>query len=144
MKIDQMQKANEICRISEGTRVEGFLFSETDIRIDGVFEGKIYTKGRLVLGEKALVKGTVFCQNVDIWGNFDGELFVSDCFVLKECADFKGDLKTVKICIEMGAKFNGPCHIITRDEFNKNCSEVFPNLSTKQTNPVGSKKEQAK
>ena len=42
---------NEVSRISTGTVIKGEINSPNDIRIDGVFEGKIFSKGRVVVGE---------------------------------------------------------------------------------------------
>jgi cytoskeletal protein CcmA (bactofilin family) len=39
-------------RIVEGTRIEGTLISDSNIRIDGQLSGDIQTKGRLVIGPK--------------------------------------------------------------------------------------------
>ena len=37
---------NEVSRISVGTEVQGNLISQSDIRIDGVFEGDMVTSGK--------------------------------------------------------------------------------------------------
>ena len=66
-KAEIIPQANELCRISKGTRITGVMTSSADIRIDGIFEGTVYTKGKLVIGEAANVKGKIFCQNCDLW-----------------------------------------------------------------------------
>ncbi len=67
---------NEVSRISTGTVIKGEINSPNDIRIDGVFEGKIFSKGRVVVGEKAEIKGDIVCDNVDFWGKMTGSLFL--------------------------------------------------------------------
>ena len=52
---------NEVSRISTGTVIKGEINSPNDIRIDGTFEGKIVCKGRVVAGEKAVIKGDIVC-----------------------------------------------------------------------------------
>ena len=84
-KAEIIPQANELCRIS------------ADIRIDGVFEGTVYTKGKLVIGEAAHVKGKVFCQNCDLWGHAEGEMYIEDIINFKANSDFSGDLKTPKL-----------------------------------------------
>ncbi len=102
---------NDICRISAGTEVKGSLVSKSDIRIDGCFDGELTTGGKLVLGEHANIKGNIVCNSADIWGTIDGELTVKEAANFKSSASFTGNLKTGRISIELGAKFNGNCAI---------------------------------
>ena len=48
---------NEVSRIATGTVFKGEIESKSDIRIDGTFDGKINSTGRVVVGEGANVKG---------------------------------------------------------------------------------------
>ncbi len=108
---------NEVSRIAAGTNVKGTLFSKSDIRIDGCFEGDLATDGKLVVGEGASLKGNFICVNADIWGKVEGEICAKECTTFKSVASFEGNLNTGKISIEMGAIFNGNCKIITGEEF---------------------------
>ena len=116
---------NEVSRISVGTEVQGNLVSQSDIRIDGVFEGDMVTSGKLVLGDRAIIRGNVICSSADIWGTVEGELCAKDSITFKSTANFTGNLKTNKICIEMGATFSGSCKIITEEEFAALSAEYF-------------------
>ena len=71
-------QVNDVTRISAGTEIQGALGSNSDIRIDGVFEGDLVTSGKLVLGEKAVIKGNVMCNSADIWGTIEGTFTVGD------------------------------------------------------------------
>ena len=116
---------NEVSRISAGTDVKGSLVSQSDIRIDGVFEGELITGGKLVLGENAAIRGNVMCANADIWGKIEGDLIVGDTVTFKEKSSFDGHLKTIRICIEMGASFSGSCQIINEAEFKEISAQYF-------------------
>ena len=105
---------NSVSRISEGTLFKGDIESKSDIRIDGTFEGKITTTGRVVVGEGALVKGEVFCENADIFGNFDGSLQVRDTLSLMGACTVKGDLEIAKLSVELGAAFDGTCKMLRK------------------------------
>ena len=48
---------NDISRISAGSSIKGEITSPNDIRIDGNFEGKIISQAKVVVGEKAVIKG---------------------------------------------------------------------------------------
>ncbi len=110
-------QVNEISRIAEGTKVKGSLISDYDIRIDGSFDGDLVTKGKLVVGVNANLRGNIVCNTADIFGFVEGELISGGITSFKSSADFRGNLKTQRISIEVDAIFNGTCKIITDQEF---------------------------
>lgn len=116
-KNDSGSQINEVSRIAEGTIVKGSLGSEYDIRIDGKFEGDLITKGKLVVGNNAYIKGNIVCDTADIWGHVEGDLVTAGVTSFKSVANFMGNLKTSRIAIEIGAVFNGTCKIISDEEF---------------------------
>ena len=117
---------NEVSRISTGTTVKGEISSSNDIRIDGTFEGKIYSKGRVVVGEKALIKGDIICSNVDFWGTMEGNFFVKDTLSLKSSSKVKGDLHIKRLQVELDAKFDGTCQMISESDFDRLCGNAAP------------------
>lgn len=132
-KTEIIPQANELCRISKGTKITGLMTSSADIRIDGTFDGTVYTKGKLVIGEAANIKGKIFAQSCDVWGHVEGDIFMEDIINFKANSNFTGSLKTPKLSIEVGVVYNGSCHIITKEEYNKHLHEI-PELN-KETAP---------
>ena len=110
---------NSISRISAGTVIKGEIVSPSDIRIDGTFEGKVQTKSRVVVGETAIVKGDIICENIDLWGKVNGNVFVKDTLALMDGCHVDGNLNVRRLSVELGATFNGNCRMITDGEFNK-------------------------
>ena len=110
---------NSISRISAGTVIKGEIMSPYDIRIDGTFEGKVHTKGRVVVGETAFVNGDIICENIDLWGKVEGNVFVKDTLALMEGCHVNGNLHTKRLSVELGSTFNGNCRMITEGEFDK-------------------------
>ena len=49
----EVQQQIALNLLSEGTQITGDLHASNDIRIDGELKGKIFTKGRLVIGQMA-------------------------------------------------------------------------------------------
>ena len=43
---------NDISRISAGSVIKGEITSPNDIRIDGTFEGRIFSQAKVVVGKK--------------------------------------------------------------------------------------------
>lgn len=118
-KNDTMLNVNSISRISSGTIIKGEIVSPGDIRIDGTFDGKIQCKGRVVIGETASIKGDIVCDNVDLWGKVEGNIFVKDTLSLKEGCVVNGNLHIKKLAVELGSTFNGNCRMISESEFDK-------------------------
>ncbi|HCT94133.1 MAG: hypothetical protein A2X19_03255 [Bacteroidetes bacterium GWE2_39_28] len=108
----------EVNRICTGTEFHGTLKSTSDIRIDGFFEGKINTLGKLVIGEFAKLIGEATCKSCDIWGEVDGKIVVKEVFGLRKSGKIKGKVSCQKIFIEEGGEFNGTCKMITEEEFD--------------------------
>ena len=118
-KTEPVVNVNSISRISAGTVIKGEIHSPTAIRIDGTFEGRVQSKGRVVVGESATIKGDIVCENIDLWGKVEGNLFVKDTLSLKEGCVVDGNLHIRRLAVELGATFNGNCKTITEAEFNK-------------------------
>ena len=118
-KMEPVVNANAISRISAGTVIKGEILSPCDIRIDGTFEGKIQSKGRVVVGESAHIKGDIVCDNIDLWGKVDGGVFVKDTLALKEGCVVNGNLHIKKLSVELGATFNGNCKMISETDFDR-------------------------
>lgn len=95
--------------IVSGTKLEGTVNANSDIRIDGELIGKLFCKGRVIIGPSGMVDGEVDCQNAIIEGRFTGNLKVAELLNVKETATISGDIKTDKINIQSGASFNGNC-----------------------------------
>lgn len=110
---------NQVSRISSGTKVKGEINTDSDIRIDGEFEGKLVSKGRVVIGETAVITGDIVGTNVDFWGKMKGNFYVKDTLSLKSSAQVDGDMHTKRLQVELNARFNGSCHMIEDGEFEK-------------------------
>ena len=110
---------NEVSRISTGTVIKGEINSPNDIRIDGAFEGKLVCKGRVVVGENAVTKGDIICDSLDFGGRLEPSLHVKDILSLKDTCEVAGDLHVKRLAVELGARFNGACRMLTEGEFDK-------------------------
>ena len=117
-KVEHTVNVNSVSSISSGTFFKGEITSLSDIRIDGDFEGMLYSKGRVVIGETANVKGDIICDNVDMWGHITGNLYVKDTLSLKKGSAVDGVLNIRRLFVELGSAFNGTCKMITEAEFD--------------------------
>ncbi len=125
MDIQKVKKAvepevsvNDVSRISQGTVIKGEISSDCDIRVDGKVEGKIYSKGKVVVGPQAVIAGGLACQNVDFWGTMKGDMYVKDLLTIKSKASIEGNINVNKVQVEMGAMINGTSKMITPEEYD--------------------------
>lgn len=95
--------------IAKNTTIKGEVISDGDFRIDGVLEGELKTKGRVIIGAGGYVQGTIEALNADIEGTFSGKLNVEKTLTLKALADISGDVVVGKLSVEPGAVFNASC-----------------------------------
>lgn len=95
--------------IAKKSTFTGDVSSEGDFRIDGVLEGTLKTKGRVIIGAEGIIKGNVEAENADIEGKFSGQLLVSNMLTIKNTAHISGDVVIGKLSIEPGATFNATC-----------------------------------
>ena len=125
-KSEPQVNINSVSRISSGTSIIGEMRSSSDIRVDGCFEGKLYTDGKVVVGETAEVKGDIVCSNIDIWGKVGGNLIIKDTTSLKAGCSVDGNLKVRKLIVELDSVFNGTCRMITVEEYESMAREYRP------------------
>jgi cytoskeletal protein CcmA (bactofilin family) len=95
--------------LTYGSKIVGTITAENDFRIDGEVEGKIFCNGKVVVGQKGYLKGSISCNNAEIIGTVEGEISVQDTLSLRQNAKVKGNVKIKVLIIEPGAIFNGQC-----------------------------------
>ena len=95
--------------LTNGSRIVGEIFAESDFRIDGDVEGTITCNGKVVIGQKGFMKGSITCVNAEIIGTVEGDITVSELLSLRSTANIKGDVKTKILLVEPNAVFNGTC-----------------------------------
>lgn len=131
---------NDISRISVGTAIKGEISSDNDIRVDGKIDGKIFSKGKIVVGPQAVITGGLACTNVDFLGSLKGEIYVKELLTLKSNAVIEGNINVNKLQVEMGAQVNGSCHMITPEEYDKQVTSFVTTPVPEKVAPVSHKK----
>ena len=115
---------NAVSRIAAGMTLKGGeIFTTNDIRIDGSFEGRITSKGRIIVGEGGSVKADLICTNLDVWGNYEGDATIKDTLSLRSSSRVKGSFSAAHLMVEMGAEFEGQTRIISEEDFARAAGE---------------------
>ena len=108
-KMNETDNSAAVNLISQGTEITGDIKSAGDIRIDGILNGNMVTRGKVVIGPTGRVKGEVECKNSEVSGLIDGKITVSQLLNLKASSKISGTIITSKLSIEPGALFTGNC-----------------------------------
>ncbi|MBU0560402.1 MAG: polymer-forming cytoskeletal protein [Bacteroidetes bacterium] len=99
--------AEDVSILSSGIKIEGKLYSEGNVRLDGQMVGELTVNGNLTLGDSSNVKGNVKARNVTICGKVEGTVQVADKLILESGSKLTGDLVSKILVIEEGAIFEG-------------------------------------
>ena len=86
---------------------KGEMSFEKGLRLQGRFEGKMNTPGRLHIAKEARMQADVDCGALTIEGDVKGNLSANDRIELKSTARYEGDLRASKLTVDEGAIFNG-------------------------------------
>ena len=115
---------NAVSRIAAGmTLVGGEIRTTNDLRIDGSFEGRINSRGRVIIGEGGSVKADIVCSNLDVWGAYEGDAVVKDTLSLRKGSAVKGNFSTGHLSVEIGSVFEGQTKVIKEEEFARLAGE---------------------
>lgn len=100
--------------LTSGSKIIGTVITDSDMRVDGIIEGDVKCAGKLVIGEKGLIKGSVECQNAEIMGKLDGKINVKYALALRATSSLQGEISTSTLVIEPNAMFNGICSMASK------------------------------
>jgi cytoskeletal protein CcmA (bactofilin family) len=95
--------------LTNGSKIVGKIFADSDFRIDGEVEGTITCNGKVIIGQSGFLKGSISCINAEVIGKVDGDIIVAETLSLRSTAIIKGDVKTRVLMVEPNAVFNGTC-----------------------------------
>ena len=99
---------------------DGKLTFQGSVRIDGKFQGEIYTEDVLVVGEPAEVLAEVNVGTLILNGTIRGNVYAKKGVELQAPARMYGDIETPSLIVQKGVIFEGSCRM---ENFkNKNVS----------------------
>ncbi|WP_034609440.1 bactofilin family protein [Desulfovibrio aminophilus] len=93
--------------LGAGTSYHGKLHFHGAVRIDGNFQGEVESDGTLVIGQEAVVEGTLRVGQLVLSGNLRGEVEAGGRVVLHKTANLQGDIRTPVLVVEEGAILEG-------------------------------------
>jgi len=123
--------------IGPNTNLTGDVETGGFTRIDGSIRGDVRAKGRVVIGERARVKGNVTGTNITIGGVVCGNIISDGHLVILSTAIVIGDIITRRIQADDGCFINGMVAVCSSDEsWTKTMSEHKDAQGIKSALPV--------
>jgi len=97
--------------LANGTHVTGTLRFEKAVKIDGQFEGKVESPGKLILGATAKVDAELEVGELEVEGTLRGEVKAAQRILIRDGGLVEANIVTAKLAIETGAIFRGHCEM---------------------------------
>ena len=105
--------------IGSDASFKGEMTFEKGLRVQGKFEGKLSSPGRLHVAREARVSADVDAGAIIVEGEMRGNLDAKDKVELKSTARYEGDLTASKLVVEEGAVFVGQVAVGTDGNANR-------------------------
>ena len=110
--------------VGPGTSVFGNIESGGFTRIDGNVLGDVKAKGRVVIGERARMKSSVYGTMVTVGGVVFGNVLASERLIVLATGLVMGDIITRRIQADEGCLIHGQVRVCqTEDAWNRALSE---------------------
>ncbi len=97
--------------IGSDAKFKGELAFEKGVKIMGGFEGRILTKGSLVVSEQGVINADIEAGSIVVEGEISGNVAANDLVELKDTARLQGDLTCGRLIVTDGARFVGHCNV---------------------------------
>lgn len=106
---NSISPSSSINALGGGTKIEGNIFADGDIRIDGNLIGTLNCKGKVIVGPQGIIDGTLECKNAVVEGVVKGKVNVHNELSIRETAKVTGEVNTGQLMVQPGAVFNVSC-----------------------------------
>jgi cytoskeletal protein CcmA (bactofilin family) len=116
---------------------KGVVHFESTVQLDSCFEGEIHTKGMLVVGEHAVIRGTITAGTLISNGKIRGNVTASEKVHLLKSAVQIGDVHAPSFSMDEGAYFKGFSDMGASpwtDEMTQT-AEALPDLTARRNKP---------
>jgi cytoskeletal protein CcmA (bactofilin family) len=92
--------------------VEGKVFSDGDLQIDGRVQGPVSVEGKkLTVGPTAQLNSEIVAREVVVYGTVQGNVRAQERVEIRKDGSVIGNITTGRIMIEDGARFKGKIEI---------------------------------
>jgi cytoskeletal protein CcmA (bactofilin family) len=97
--------------LGKDTEFEGKLSFKGAVRIDGRFNGEIFTDGTLIAGESAVIKSEIHVSHIIISGEIRGNIIADKRIEIHAPGKVYGNIQAPVVVIDEGVIFEGNCRM---------------------------------
>ena len=101
--------------LGKGSRIEGKLFFEGSVKIDGQVQGEIEAQESVIIGDSAVVTAQVHAATIIVRGKVTGDIVGRKRVELRAPAKVLGNITTPSIIVHDGVFFEGHCSMGSGD-----------------------------
>ncbi len=111
-------KEQDFSFFGRGSRLNGRFHLSGSTHVSSLIEGEIIMENNadLIIEKNGAVTGEVTCNNIEIYGNFEGMIKASGKVTLYPSAKVKGRVEATELRIYPGAVLNIDGHTDTEEE----------------------------
>jgi len=106
---DTLEIGEDYTFLAKGVAIEGIAKLEGVVRIDGHFSGAITTNDMLIIGEHAVIRGSISADEIICSGKIEAHMTAKKRIHLLNPAVVIGDIATPTFSMEEGVFFQGTC-----------------------------------
>jgi cytoskeletal protein CcmA (bactofilin family) len=114
--LDKPRHEPALTVMGPGTKWDGDLSFEGRVRVDGHFEGRMYTEDVLEVGMDGLIQGEVDVSRAIVSGKIEGAVRVREHLLIETTGIIEGKLDAVRVELRPGARLIGMVHITGGNE----------------------------
>lgn len=108
MTLSNDLKDSNLSILGKDLLIKGELHIQGIVRLSSHIEGTIMMKeeGELTIERRARINGNLFCHNLELFGEFNGNITATGTVIIRSSAKFKGKLSAKTISIYPGSLVN--------------------------------------
>lgn len=117
---DRLNREGNFIDIEAGMAGDLKFSTPVNLKLNGKFDGKLETKGVLIIGEKADIKAKIIKgESIQVAGKVKGDIVSSKRLELFASAIVIGNIKAAVLIINEGASLKGHCQVPVEEEISK-------------------------
>ena len=101
--------------IGVSTSLVGEINSSSSVKIEGNSTGNVISKGDIIVGNVASIKGDLSGANIKIDGRVEGNVSCGGLLHVGATGKISGNIETVNLSVEDGGVINGNCSMTLDD-----------------------------
>ena len=102
--------------IAAGVSIKGTITFQKLLRIDGTFEGELFSSGKLIVGPTGAVTANINLEEAFISGKVTGDITVKTRLVLRGRAEIQGNITAPLISVDEGVSIVGILNVAQNTE----------------------------